>query len=161
MARTLVNDQDLPDLMDQALAHDQYRAARAEFRKAVDLDPKKYQGFAFGVGIGIIVGIVIIVAFALMIPAHPILMATVWNPLVYDPVIGYDEIVVEKQVVEEVTDPSTQIQVDIAKLDYYHLNPELGDTITIRGSTKGRTTYRVVVDGSIRDTFGQTLGEDQ
>lgn len=36
----------------------------------------------------------------------------------------------------------------------------VGNTITIRGSSSGRTTYRVTVDGSIRDTFGQTLGED-
>jgi hypothetical protein len=36
----------------------------------------------------------------------------------------------------------------------------VGNTITIRGSTTGRTTYRVVVDAAIRDTFGQTLGED-
>lgn len=35
-----------------------------------------------------------------------------------------------------------------------------GNSITIRGSTAGRTTYRVTVSGSIRDTFGQTLGED-
>jgi hypothetical protein len=36
----------------------------------------------------------------------------------------------------------------------------VGNTITIRGSTTGRTTYQVVVDGAIRDTFGQTLGEN-
>jgi uncharacterized protein YfaS (alpha-2-macroglobulin family) len=36
----------------------------------------------------------------------------------------------------------------------------VGDTITIRGSTAGRTTYRVIVSGSIRDVFGQTLGQD-
>ncbi len=36
----------------------------------------------------------------------------------------------------------------------------VGDTITIRGRTTGRTTYRVSVAGTIRDTFGQTLGED-
>jgi uncharacterized protein YfaS (alpha-2-macroglobulin family) len=35
-----------------------------------------------------------------------------------------------------------------------------GNTISIRGATKGRTTYRVSVDGAIRDIFGQTLGED-
>ncbi len=35
-----------------------------------------------------------------------------------------------------------------------------GNTITIHGATTGRTTYTAVVDGSIRDTFGQTLGED-
>jgi uncharacterized protein YfaS (alpha-2-macroglobulin family) len=37
----------------------------------------------------------------------------------------------------------------------------VGDTLTIRGSTKGQTTYRIVVGGAIRDTFGQTLGEDE
>jgi len=36
----------------------------------------------------------------------------------------------------------------------------VGNTITIRGSTTGQTTYRVTVDGGIRDTFGQTLGKD-
>jgi uncharacterized protein YfaS (alpha-2-macroglobulin family) len=34
----------------------------------------------------------------------------------------------------------------------------VGDTITIRGMTAGRTTYRVEVDGAIQDTFGQALG---
>ena len=34
------------------------------------------------------------------------------------------------------------------------------NTITIRGQTIGRTTYRVTVDGAIQDTFGQTLGAD-
>ncbi|MGC9333897.1 MAG: Ig-like domain-containing protein, partial [Anaerolineae bacterium] len=34
------------------------------------------------------------------------------------------------------------------------------NTITIRGSTTGRTTYRVTVSGSVQDTFGQTLGRD-
>ena len=36
----------------------------------------------------------------------------------------------------------------------------VGNTITIRGTTTGRTTYRVLVDGAIQDTFGQTLGKD-
>ncbi len=35
-----------------------------------------------------------------------------------------------------------------------------GDTISIRGATQGRTTYRVTVDGTIRDVFGQALGKD-
>jgi uncharacterized protein YfaS (alpha-2-macroglobulin family) len=35
-----------------------------------------------------------------------------------------------------------------------------GDTISIRGATQGRTTYRVTIDGAIRDVFGQTLGKD-
>jgi len=35
-----------------------------------------------------------------------------------------------------------------------------GDTISIRGATKGSTTYRITVDGDIRDEFGQTLGQN-
>jgi len=37
----------------------------------------------------------------------------------------------------------------------------LGDIIEIRGMTEGQTTYKVTVDGDIRDLFGQTLGEDE
>jgi peptide/nickel transport system permease protein len=78
-----------------------------------------------------LLGVGIIIFFALFAVAHPILMNTVWDPRIYDPVIGYDAVEVEKTVVEEVTDPATQIQIQIAKLDYFHLDPEVGDTITI------------------------------
>lgn len=37
----------------------------------------------------------------------------------------------------------------------------LGDTLTIQGRTKGRTTYRVTLSAAITDQFGQTLGQDQ
>ncbi len=33
--------------------------------------------------------------------------------------------------------------------------------ITIRGVTRGRTTYRVRVDGDIQDVFGQTMGRNE
>ncbi len=36
-----------------------------------------------------------------------------------------------------------------------------GNTLQIRGSSKGQTTYRVTISGKISDTFGQTLGEDE
>ncbi len=36
----------------------------------------------------------------------------------------------------------------------------MGNTITIRGATVGRTTYEVTVAGAIQDVFGQTLGDD-
>jgi alpha-2-macroglobulin len=36
----------------------------------------------------------------------------------------------------------------------------IGNTITIRGATEGRTTYRVTVDKNVQDGFGQTLGKD-
>ena len=35
------------------------------------------------------------------------------------------------------------------------------NSIRIRGATTGQTDYRVTVDGSITDQFGQTLGDDQ
>ncbi|MDK1081989.1 MAG: alpha-2-macroglobulin family protein [Anaerolineae bacterium] len=37
----------------------------------------------------------------------------------------------------------------------------LGDTITIRGATQGRTTYRATVNAKIEDIFGQKLGRDR
>ncbi|MEJ2758886.1 MAG: Ig-like domain-containing protein, partial [Anaerolineales bacterium] len=37
----------------------------------------------------------------------------------------------------------------------------MGNTITISGPTEGNTTYRVTVDESITDTFGQQLGRDE
>jgi uncharacterized protein YfaS (alpha-2-macroglobulin family) len=36
----------------------------------------------------------------------------------------------------------------------------LGNTITIRGATKGQTTYWVTVSGEVQDVFGQKLGKD-
>lgn len=37
-----------------------------------------------------LVGVAILVLFALLAVAHPILMATVWDRTIYDPVLGYD-----------------------------------------------------------------------
>ncbi len=37
----------------------------------------------------------------------------------------------------------------------------LVNIIEIRGMTQGQATYKVTVDGDIRDVFGQTLGEDE
>lgn len=34
-------------------------------------------------------------------------------------------------------------------------------SLTIQGVTKGQTTYRVTVDGSIQDIFGQTMGDSE
>lgn len=37
----------------------------------------------------------------------------------------------------------------------------IGDTITIQGETKGRTTYTVTLDAAIQDVYGQKLGKSQ
>jgi alpha-2-macroglobulin len=52
--------------------------------------------------------------------------------------------------------------------DMLHITPELpgasvnliGDTIQIRGTSKGQTSYTVTISGDLQDTFGQKLGKD-
>ena len=53
------------------------------------------------------IGLGLIILFAAMAIAHPILMATVWDPAIYDPVTGYDAVTTDFTVVEDgaVTDP--------------------------------------------------------
>ena len=77
-----------------------------------------------------LIGLFIIGIFAIMAIAHPILMATVWggdNREIYDPVIGYDAVVREYVVVEEVTDPLTEIELIDAR--FTNINAQVGDTI--------------------------------
>ena len=78
------------------------------------------------------VGLGFIVLFAVMAISQPILMATVWEPAVYDPVTGYDAVTTELTVVENgtVTDPATQIEVTEARLEQ---NPtvDVGDILNI------------------------------
>lgn len=77
-------------------------------------------------------GIALIGLFAVMAIAHPILMATVWDPKIYDPIRGYDAVMTEITVVEDgaVTDPNTQMEVTAARLER---NPtiDVGDVISI------------------------------
>jgi peptide/nickel transport system permease protein len=77
-------------------------------------------------------GLGLILLFAVMAVIHPILMSTVWEPSVYDPVVGYDAVTTEYTVVEDgmVTDPATQIEQTQARLE---LNPtvDAGDVIAI------------------------------
>ncbi|GAB4421517.1 MAG: alpha-2-macroglobulin [Anaerolineales bacterium] len=37
----------------------------------------------------------------------------------------------------------------------------IGDTITIRGATVGRTTYTITISENLKDVFGQTLGKQR
>ena len=36
-------------------------------------------------------GVAIIIAYGIMAVVHPLLMSTVWNRAVYDPIVGYDQ----------------------------------------------------------------------
>ena len=63
---------------------------------------------------------------------------------------------------------NNSIQSDVFKDDMLSIQPELpgasvniyGNTIEIRGATKGQTTYTVLVAANIQDVFGQKLGKD-
>ena len=75
-------------------------------------------------------GLALIGLFAVMAVIHPILMATVWEPRIYDPVVGYHSVTTEFTVVEEVTDEATEIDVNVARL---RMNPtiKVGQTVAI------------------------------
>ncbi len=77
-----------------------------------------------------VLGLGIIIAFALMAIAHPILMSRVWDPAIYDPVKGYDAPTTEFTVVEEVVDPLSEMDVNTARL---MSNPfvKVGETVSI------------------------------
>ena len=77
-----------------------------------------------------VIGLVIIAIFALAGILHPVLMATAWDPAVYDPVRGYDAPAKNWVVVEEVQDPDTEMDLATARL---MKNPfvKVGDTISI------------------------------
>ncbi|MDP8957722.1 MAG: ABC transporter permease subunit [Actinomycetota bacterium] len=79
-----------------------------------------------------LLGLGIILVFAVMAISHPILMETVWEgqERIYHPLLGYDAVVVEKTIVEEVNDPTTEIDLASARL---RLNPfvDVGDTVRI------------------------------
>lgn len=112
-----------------------------------------------------IVGLIIIALFGVMAIAHPILMSTVWDPAIYDPVSGYDAVVTEWTVVEDdqVTDETTQIGITDAR---FELNPtiDVGDVVRIPlqpapptlGGEEGHAHF-LGTDPQGRDIFSQLL----
>jgi len=107
-------------------------------------------------------GVGMIALFALMAILHPILMSTVWDPKVYDPVTGYDAVMTEYTVVEgEPTNEATEINVNVARL---RLNPTLdpGDVITVPTqpappTMTGETPHFLGTDVRGRDILSQLL----
>ncbi|MEX2419152.1 MAG: hypothetical protein WD652_02120, partial [Acidimicrobiia bacterium] len=79
-----------------------------------------------------LVGLGIIIVFALAALAHPILMDRVWDPAIYDPVRGYDAPRTEYLVVENgaVEDPTSEIDHATARLKTTPF-VEVGETISI------------------------------
>lgn len=108
-------------------------------------------------------GLVIIAIFALMAVIHPILMNTVWDPAIYDPVSGYHSVVNDFVVVEDgtMTDPNTQIELTEAR---FELNPtvKVGENVSIPvqpapPSIGGEHTHLLGTDPLGRDIFSQLL----
>jgi peptide/nickel transport system permease protein len=112
-----------------------------------------------------IVGLIIIAIFGLMAVAHPILMSTVWDPAIYDPVSGYDAVVNEFTVVEDdaLTDETTEIALSDAR---FELNPtiDVGEVVRIPvqpapptfGGEEGHAHF-LGTDPQGRDIFSQLL----
>jgi peptide/nickel transport system permease protein len=112
-----------------------------------------------------IIGIIIIAIFGLMAVVHPILLSTVWDPAVYDPVSGYDAVVNEYTIVEDgaVTDPTSEIELNEAR---FELNPtvDVGEVVTIPvqpapptlGGEEGYSHF-LGTDPQGRDIFSQLL----
>ena len=63
-----------------------------------------------------LVGLGVIVLFAVLGILHPILMGSVWDPAIYDPVQGYDAPATEYTVVAEVVDPTSEMDLATARL---------------------------------------------
>jgi peptide/nickel transport system permease protein len=107
-------------------------------------------------------GVALVGLFALMAIIHPVLMATVWDPKIYDPVNGYDAVMTEYTVVEgEPADPTSEINVTAARL---RLNPTLdvGDVITVPTqpappSITGENPHFLGTDPRGRDILSQLL----
>jgi len=102
-------------------------------------------------------GLAMIGLFAIMAVIHPVLMATVWDPRVYDPVNGYDAVTTELTVVENgaITDEVTQIELNEARIE---LNPtvDVGQVVSIPAQPAPPT-----IDGDYAHYLGtDTRGRD-
>ena len=63
-----------------------------------------------------LLGVAVVIAFALAGAAHPILISTVWDRATYHPSYGHDDIETEFVIVENITDPATEIDLMTARL---------------------------------------------
>lgn len=101
-------------------------------------------------------GSILLLVFVGMAIAHPILLNTVWDPSVYDPETGYGLETVEKTVVLEVTDPSTEVSLEEAKL-LGNLFIDPGETVAETVRPSASLEHPFGVDPLGRDVLSMTL----
>ena len=90
-------------------------------------------------------GLAIIGVYALMAIAHPILMATVWEPVVYDPVVGY--------AFDQVTQPAAPSRAHLLGTD------PLGRDVLSQLMFSARTEFLLGLSAAvITVTIGTTVG---
>jgi peptide/nickel transport system permease protein len=100
-------------------------------------------------------GLVLLFIFTAMALAYPILIRTVWDPVIYDPETGLDMVEVEKTYVLEVTDPATQVgRVDAFLSDMF---AQPGDTIAVREPAGIGLRHPLSTDASGRDVLAMLL----
>jgi peptide/nickel transport system permease protein len=104
-------------------------------------------------------GLALVTAFALLTVAHPLLMSTIWHNdvRVYDPVTGYDAPTIEAVVVDQVTDPSTQIHLVDARITV-DIAAKVGDVVEKRLQPAPPSgTHYLGTDPFGRDVFSMLL----
>ena len=100
-------------------------------------------------------GAILLSIFALMAVAYPILIRTVWDPVIYNPETGIDMVEVEKLYVREVTDPETEVgRVEAFMSDLYS---QPGDMVLVRTPAGIGFAHPLSTDASGRDVLAMLL----